>query len=1345
MPSGGSLEQSSDQKLQENQVYRATPQRFVGGQIQARTAVARVGIAPEEIINEQKDKLGIDPASLIRVDEWSKGRISSATFIQTYNGIPIYDSEVGITMIDGKAVLLGSRASLPKEIDTTPRINAAMAEALARTQLTPLSDERIAQHSAPSLMIYRDENRVALSFMLGFLLEEPPEELTIFIDAKTGEILARKDTLRDTAPTMSVSGVVLAPIYQENIYDGLTLAPLPNLYVNFFDEDGATDEKLGESPYITSSNGSYNASQINIMTDPGPLPGQPVIRASLEGLFVKVVDADGPEEEIKQEIVADENGNAKNNISFPAGTESNVYYQINRGHEFISSFGFSKIDFQIPAVVGYGTNYCNAFYSGLDNLLAFGDGIPSQDCNNLALDSDVILHEYGHAILHQVYDPPYDGQSGAIDEAFADYFACSMNDDPVQGEGTFIGGARDISIDRRYPEDIVGEVHDDSLILSSALWDIRQALGKETTDTLVITALQISPHPYSFADYLENMIIADDNNANLADGPPNRQLICFAFQQHGINSSLCQGIVPPVCTPSFISVPSSAIINQNVTIIWNNPCDSISTRILACSPAVAECNPGSFDFMSTAYSGPAGNFSHDDFFHLLGNWHILIQTLNNGKVWYSNVAAIPVANQLSLTSATWYVSPVGNDNNAGTTDSPFKTLTKAVSMASPGGIIQLLPGTYHIASEMVFSKQGLPGAPITIKGNGLAILDGTGMTGRDILHLSRYQQENHGMYWVIDGLKIMHAPRAGIRLSWVDQVRLNNVEVGYNGVWGVFTDFANNITVTSLNAHHSGEQHGIYFSNSGDNNSLINSTLHDNIGCGSHNNADASMGGDGTSSNFIIANNIISNNSCCINLDGVRESQIYNNLCYNNRAVGIATFAGNGINPGSNTIVHNTIYYQPEVVGNPFPMTIKGGSKDNIIANNIMIGGSRPVIEIDSQSQQQAFVDYNAYFKPSGKWFSYEDHALLSFDDWKNQFGFDAHSLALIFPEEVFVNLSAADFRQRNTSATINAGTNSHSIPFDLQGNARPEEIIVDIGAFEGGIPVVLLNSTPPDANNTVPGNESGDNETAPCTIALFSPAPQIYTSRRILFSLNFSTEGKLSFVDDIDDRPRNKTLCPKCDEYGFTRQKFVTMNDGPHQLRFYLDTGTKDCEAAINFTVDSMKPRIRNIRPMRGYANGSFVVEYQEENLLNATLMINGQPAFAPQCGSGKKESCSFFYSLAQYEGQTIVYNIVLMDIAGNTGASKAKSLEVDSLPPVFTLLDVTRQGNYVFIDVQTDERAKISYEYFDGRRMRTINLCTNCNQKTQKRFIKEQPVDITITAIDKAGNTAFRNVSGT
>ena len=61
---------------------------------------------------------------------------------------------------------------------------------------------------------------------------------------------------------------------------------------------------------------------------------------------------------------------------------------------------------------------------------------------------------------------------------------------------------------------------------------------------------------------------------------------------------------------------------------------------------------------------------------------------------------------------TYYVAVDGSDENDGTKDAPFKTLTKAAQTLQPGDTCVIGGGTYH---ETLMPQSGEAGRPITYK------------------------------------------------------------------------------------------------------------------------------------------------------------------------------------------------------------------------------------------------------------------------------------------------------------------------------------------------------------------------------------------------------------------------------------------------------------------------------------------------------------------------------------------------------------------------------------------------------------------------------------------------------
>jgi hypothetical protein len=93
-------------------------------------------------------------------------------------------------------------------------------------------------------------------------------------------------------------------------------------------------------------------------------------------------------------------------------------------------------------------------------------------------------------------------EARSIGEGFADYWAVTVSDvvsptpdeacvadwDSVSYTSTTPHCLRRVDRDLHYPADLNGAVHHDGQIWSRALWDIRNALGHETSDTIILQA-----------------------------------------------------------------------------------------------------------------------------------------------------------------------------------------------------------------------------------------------------------------------------------------------------------------------------------------------------------------------------------------------------------------------------------------------------------------------------------------------------------------------------------------------------------------------------------------------------------------------------------------------------------------------------------------------------------------------------------------------------------------------------------------------------------------------------------------------------------------------------------------
>jgi uncharacterized protein (TIGR03437 family) len=202
--------------------------------------------------------------------------------------------------------------------------------------------------------------------------------------------------------------------------------------------------------------------------------------------------------------------NAQGNFFFEPGdprfSETQVYFGAARAAEYIRSLGFQGLNRQFDAVAWFFDDEnpydVNAFFTPTPFN---GSGGIFLQVNALgadtAFDSDIIFHEYGHAVVHAMVNSLNSSQVfRSVNEAFADYFAASFFDSPEIGEYfPFLSPSpnvlvsepflRNINNSTVYPDDVRGQEHADSLMFSSALWDIRQAFGRARGDAIAINGL----------------------------------------------------------------------------------------------------------------------------------------------------------------------------------------------------------------------------------------------------------------------------------------------------------------------------------------------------------------------------------------------------------------------------------------------------------------------------------------------------------------------------------------------------------------------------------------------------------------------------------------------------------------------------------------------------------------------------------------------------------------------------------------------------------------------------------------------------------------------------------------
>jgi zinc metalloprotease ZmpB len=224
-----------------------------------------------------------------------------------------------------------------------------------------------------------------------------------------------------------------------------------------------------------------------------------------------------------------------------------AYFWVTEAQKYIQSLGFGStlrpINMESQDVRINQLGYDNSFSWDKKDYLRFGKGGVDD-----AEDAEVILHEYGHAMLDSQSTPfgafGASAQAGAIHEGFGDYWAVTVSDviaptaDPAcvadWDSVSYTSGTphclRRVDTNLHYPEDLNGRVHHDGQIWSRALWDIRNALGNVQADTIILEAHFSFPNDASMPEAAEAVVNAAQElyNPGVANG------VRAAFQARGI-------------------------------------------------------------------------------------------------------------------------------------------------------------------------------------------------------------------------------------------------------------------------------------------------------------------------------------------------------------------------------------------------------------------------------------------------------------------------------------------------------------------------------------------------------------------------------------------------------------------------------------------------------------------------------------------------------------------------------------------------------------------------------------------------------------------------------------------
>lgn len=340
----------------------------------------------------------------------------------------------------------------------------------------------------------------------------------------------------------------------------------------------------------------------------------------LNGPWAKIEENEDPV--TAPSTTTDGNWKAKRNES--AFQDAMAYFHIDQSQRYLQSLGFANdtgIQYAPISIDAQGAlGMHNAFYSSFDNQISFG---VAENCPAMAEDADVILHEYGHAIHYSINPNWYGGDTGAMGEGFADYWAASYSLTTTNGAtfypermGNWIAfnscwedGRLVTRTDTRYQQGKIYAAHEKvGDHWSDELWSaplyrslhtlMAQGISREEVDkiileahfglgsemtmpemanAIVITARQMHPHGMHAEVFRSNFVLqkilpesVSVENSHLSGTALNNQIqpgdeLGLTLELHNNSSKTISGLTPQVSSPTAdITLTNDAILPVTV-------------------------------------------------------------------------------------------------------------------------------------------------------------------------------------------------------------------------------------------------------------------------------------------------------------------------------------------------------------------------------------------------------------------------------------------------------------------------------------------------------------------------------------------------------------------------------------------------------------------------------------------------------------------------------------------------------------------------------------------------------------------------------------------------------------
>lgn len=298
---------------------------------------------------------------------------------QTVSGIPVFGGEAIVHLRpDGR--LRGVTDNRVADVKVDPRASLTETDAIFRAiDSAGLSEDTLTAAPTAVLNVLRRDGQDRLVWVVQLEqidAQHAPTRPQVFVDAHDGSVVWTIEALRTAEGRSNYSGTVQLDTYNDGTI--------------YYMEDTGRDIGTYSFGY-GESNLYYLTDNDDVWSDDPTAVDVHYGAAATWDYFWEAFGRQGPD-----------------------GQGGPRYIDSRDGGEAVVSM-----------LVHYSRNYNNAFYSG--EVFVFGDGDGSQFGALTSL--DVVAHEMSHAVNGSSAGFTYYGESGALDEGFADIFAAMVERD----------------------------------------------------------------------------------------------------------------------------------------------------------------------------------------------------------------------------------------------------------------------------------------------------------------------------------------------------------------------------------------------------------------------------------------------------------------------------------------------------------------------------------------------------------------------------------------------------------------------------------------------------------------------------------------------------------------------------------------------------------------------------------------------------------------------------------------------------------------------------------------------------------------------------------------------------